>query len=371
MKKYPIALFVGSFLLICFGMIILMSASSNFTMGHNAGRFSMVLSQFAKASLGLFAMLVFAAVPYTMYRKLSKVAMFVIVAILIATLFMPEKNHVRRWFTVGIISFQSVDFAKVILIVHLAVMIEQKGELIKDFKNGFLYMIIWIFTVCGLVILQPNVSNSIVIFLVAFFMLFIAGAELKHLAGSLVGAAIPAFTLMMIFPHSRARVFQFIDGLLKDGEINYQVSQAIIGLGSGGIYGLGFGHSNQRNLFLPEAYGDFIFAIVGEETGFIGAILLLSAYVTMAIIGFRIAKNAVDTLGQMLAAGISISFILHALIHISVSSGLTPTTGLPLPFISHGGTSLLTLCSGIGILINVGLTGINEQQPKPLQESVT
>jgi cell division protein FtsW len=135
-----------------------------------------------------------------------------------------------------------------------------------------------------------------------------------------------------------------------------QVKQALIGLGSGGWFGVGFGHSNQRNLFLPEAWGDFIFAILGEETGLVGAAVVLAVYLLMFFIGIIVAKNTKDLFGQLLASAISISFVLYAFIHAGVVTGLLPTTGLTLPLISHGGTSIIMTCMSLGILINIGIT---------------
>jgi len=160
----------------------------------------------------------------------------------------------------------------------------------------------------------------------------------------------------MLFSHSRSRILTFITSLHSGRDINIQVKQAILGLGSGGLLGVGIGHSRQSNLFLPEAYGDFIFAIFGEEMGFIGSIILLVCFLALFIAGLLIAKKTKDKYGQLLAFGITFSIILYAFINIAVSVGLVPTTGIPLPFISYGGTSLIFLCISVGILINIALS---------------
>jgi len=160
----------------------------------------------------------------------------------------------------------------------------------------------------------------------------------------------------MIYPHSRGRILAFINSLQNGSDINLQVKQAIYGLGSGGLFGVGVGNSMQSNLFLPEAYGDFIFAILGEELGFIGVVFVLLSYLILFIVGILIAKKAKDRFGQMLAFGITISIITYAFVNVAVTTGMLPTTGLPLPFISYGGTSLVFLCVGIGILINIALS---------------
>ena len=166
----------------------------------------------------------------------------------------------------------------------------------------------------------------------------------------------------MLFTHSRYRIITFITSLHTGEYINIQVKQAILGLGSGGLLGVGIGHSRQSNLFLPEAYGDFIFAIFGEEMGFIGSILLLICFLSLFIAGLLIAKKTKDKFGQLLAFGIIFSIIMYALVNVAVSVGLVPTTGIPLPFISYGGTSLIFLCISIGILINIALSNNLKEQ---------
>jgi cell division protein FtsW len=159
----------------------------------------------------------------------------------------------------------------------------------------------------------------------------------------------------MILSHSRARILGFINSFSNGGDINMQVKQAIYSLGSGGLLGVGIGNSKQNNLFLPEAYGDFIFAILGEETGFIGVIVVLMLYMILFVAGILIAKKTKDKFGQMLAFGISFSIIIYAFVNAAVATGLFPTTGLPLPFISYGGTSIIFLSASVGILLNIAI----------------
>jgi cell division protein FtsW len=187
-------------------------------------------------------------------------------------------------------------------------------------------------------------------------LLFVGGAKFKHI---LVSSAVCVFTAgigAMIFSHSRERILSFINSLNTGGDLNLQIKQALLSLGSGGIFGVGIGHSKQSNLFLPEAYGDFIFAIMGEEMGFVGSVFVISLYLVLFIAGVIIAKKTADRFGQLLAFGISFSIIFYAFINVAVSTGLFPTTGLPLPFISYGGTSLFFLCISVGILINIALS---------------
>jgi cell division protein FtsW len=160
----------------------------------------------------------------------------------------------------------------------------------------------------------------------------------------------------MIFPHSRSRIFSYVNSVTSGGDLNFQVKQALYSLGSGGVFGVGIGNSMQSNLFLPEAYGDFIFAILGEEFGLIGAIAVLLAYLVLFVCGILVAKKVKDQFGQLLAFGITISIVFYAFVNVAVTTGVLPTTGLPLPFISYGGTSLIFLCISVGILINIAFT---------------
>jgi cell division protein FtsW len=169
----------------------------------------------------------------------------------------------------------------------------------------------------------------------------------------------------MLFNHSRNRILTFITSLHTGGDINIQVKQAVLGLGSGGLLGVGIGHSRQSNLFLPEAYGDFIFAIFGEEMGFIGSIILLLCFLSLFIAGLIVAKKTKDSFGQLLAFGIMFSIIMYAFVNVAVSIGLVPTTGIPLPFISYGGTSLIFMCISIGIMINIALSNNLKGQAAP------
>jgi cell division protein FtsW len=261
-------------------------------------------------------------------------------------------------------TFQPADFARLALIVHLAALIESKGKEIEDFQNGFVYLFIWVIMVSSLIFLQPNLSNGILVLIISLTILFVGGAKLKHILGSMGVCAFLGGVGAMIFSHSRERILTFIHSFSNGGDINIQVKQALLGLGSGGILGVGMGHSRQSNLFLPEAYGDFIFAILGEELGFIGSLVVLFAYLVLFVAGILIAKKCKDVFGQLLAFGISISILVNAFINVAVATGLVPTTGLPLPFISYGGTSLIFMCISTGILVNIGMTNAMMQNGK-------
>jgi len=240
--------------------------------------------------------------------------------------------------------------------MHLAVMIERKGDEIKDFNGSLKFMLLWIAAVCGLIFLQPNVSTTIIIALTSFILLFVGGARFLHLGTILTGVAFLGGIGAMLFPHSRERILSFFNSLFEGGNVNLQVLQSKIALGSGGMFGLGIGHSRQSDLFLPEPHNDFVFSVVGEELGFIGALFILFSYMAIFFVGLLIAKRAKDNFGQLLAFGLSFTIVSSAFIHVGVGLGILPTTGITLPFISFGGTSIIIFSISIGILINIAMS---------------
>lgn len=357
MKKLSTLIFIASLLLVLFGTYLVMSASSTYSEFKFENQFHLFNIHLIRAVVGILFLIIFMFIPYEIYKDFSKLLLFISIGLLVLTLLLAtEVKGARRWIDLGIVNFQPVDLVKIVLFIHLAALIENKGEEIRDLKKGFVYPLIWIIITVGLIIIQPNVSNGIILFLVSLIILWIGNAKIKHILSTFFVGGFSVLTAIMVFPHARSRFLSFIHSIQNDTEINMQVQQAIIGLGSGGIYGVGLGNSSQRNLFLPEAYGDFIFAILGEEIGFIGSLIILLIYLLIFLFGIIIAKNSKDKFGQLLGFAISFSFVIYAFINASVACGILPTTGLPLPLISYGGSSLITSCISLGILINIGLT---------------
>ncbi|MCB9247167.1 MAG: FtsW/RodA/SpoVE family cell cycle protein [Ignavibacteriales bacterium] len=308
-----------------------------------------------KVAFSIAAFIFFAIIPYKHYKKISKWLLLGTVLALFYTLFSPAVKGASRWMNLGFVSFQPSEFAKIFLLIHLAAMIENKGDNIKDFKKGLQYMLLWIGAVCLLIFLQPNVSTTIIVAATSFILLYVGGARVLHLGGIVGGLAVLGGAGAMMFPHSRGRILTFINSLTEGGSINLQVLQSKIALGSGGLFGLGIGQSRQSDLFLPEPHNDFVFSVVGEELGFFGALAILFAYMAIFFVGLLIAKKAKDEFGQLLAFGISFTIVMSAFIHVAVGVGLLPTTGITLPFISFGGTSIIIFSISLGILINIAL----------------
>jgi cell division protein FtsW len=357
MKKLGLTIFFDVFALMLLGLTMVMSASSTYSVFKFDSVFYLFNSHLFKVFLGIGAIILFAFIPYEYYRRLSKPAIIITAVLLVLTLlFAPNIKGAGRWLNLGIFSIQPADIAKLILIIHLSVLLEAKSNLIANYKDGFLYFFIWILLISGLIMLQPNISSGIMLIIISLAIIYAGGAKFKHILVSMFISGIVIGSAAMIFPHSRSRIFSYVNSISNGSDLNFQVKQALYSLGSGGIFGVGIGNSMQSNLFLPEAYGDFIFAILGEEFGLIGSITVLLSYLVFLVCGILIAKKSKDMFGQLLAFGITISVVLYAFVNVAVTTGVFPTTGLPLPFISYGGTSLIFLCVSVGILINIAFT---------------
>jgi cell division protein FtsW len=344
-------------LLMIIGSALVLSASSTYSALKYDSYYHLFTSHITKVVMAFGALFLFAFIPYELYKKISVKAIFGGILLLLITLVIaPHVKGAGRWINLGPISFQPSEVVKIILILHLAHWIDAKSDILTELKEGFIYPVSCVFIITGLIFIQPNVSVSMITLMLSYTMLFIGGARIKHLLVSLLAAGSVAGVFMMLFNHSRARILTFINSFHNGSEVNLQVLQAKIALGSGGLIGVGLGNSKQRDLFLPEAYGDFIFSILGEELGFFGAILVLCIYLVIFIAGIIIAKNAKDTFGQMLAFGLSFSILASAFINTAVVTGIFPTTGIPLPFISYGGTSILFTCASAGIIVNIALS---------------
>jgi cell division protein FtsW len=301
------------------------------------------------------AILLFMSIDYHVYRKISKQVLLGAVVLLLVTFVLGgEVKGAARWLRFGGIGIQPSEFAKYALLFHLAVLISEKKERLRDFKTGFLPVMLWIGLVTVLVLLQPNFSTGAMIFGLSLMMLFLGRANTRHIALSLVGLLPLLLGYMLSAPYRMRRIMSYLEGSgggPSGG--NYQVRQGIIAFGNGGIFGVGPGESRQRDFFLPESYTDFIYSIVGEEYGLIGTLAVLAVFFLIMIRGLRIARNAPDEYGRLLASAITAAVTSYALVNAGVTLGLLPTTGLPMPFISFGGSSMLFTAAAVGVLLNI------------------
>lgn len=334
---------------------VVYSASSTFAMEKWGSSSKLMILHVVKILAALAAIFIFMNIDYKKYKKLTKPLLMGAVALLLVTLALGgEVKGATRWLRLGGLGLQPSEFAKYVLIFHLSVLMAEKKERIKDFKTGFLPMMVWIGLVTVLVLLQPNFSNGFMIFAISMVILFVGRAKLSHVVLTF-GSLLPFLVAYMLSaPYRMKRILAYIGfGDETGSKINYQLWQGIIGFGNGGIFGVGPGESKQRDFFLPESYGDFVFSIVGEEYGLIGTIIILALFLTIMLRGMTIAKYAQDDFGRYLAVGITSAITLYALVNAGVTLGVLPTTGLPMPFVSYGGSSMLFSAVAIGVLLNI------------------
>jgi cell division protein FtsW len=291
------------------------------------------------------------------YHKLKKYTLAIMVAsipLLLAVFFFAPVNGAQRWIRLGGASFQPSDLAKYVIVLFLAMSLEVKGEGVKKFATGIIPYLGVSGFYAALVLAEKNLSIAAVIMIVTFIVLFAAGGQMKHLFGivaPVLGAAALVFTVFESY--RMKRLMSFLDPWKSPTGDGYQLIQSFYALGSGGLTGLGLGQSRQKTLYMPEPHNDFIFAIIGEELGLIGCAFIIILFVILIWRGISVAMKARDTYGTLLAIGITSVLAVQSIINIAVVTGSMPVTGVPLPFISYGGTALVINMMAVGVLLNI------------------
>lgn len=351
-----IILFVVLILMVV-STFVVYSASSTWAMQKMQSSSGLVNKHIVKIFIGIIAMFFAINIDYKKYKPLTKWVLILSLLLLVMTrLTGGEVKGAVRWLSLGGFSVQPSEMAKFALLFHLAFLLSNKREKLADFKTGFMPLMIWIGSVVVLVMIQPNFSAGALMLILGMMLVFVGGARMKHVLLSL-SALIPALLVYMVSaPYRMKRILSFV-GYGGDETVtstaNYQLLQGIIGFGNGGIFGVGMGQSKQRDLFLPESYSDFIFSIVGEEYGLIGTMIFMFLFLTILLRGLKIARYAPDDFGKYLAIGITSTVVVYALGNALVTLGLAPTTGLPMPFVSYGGTAIIFSSFAIGVLLNI------------------
>lgn len=348
-------LFAAIMFMLGFGIVLVYSSSFAFSQ-HKYGAADVLLArQSIRAVLAIACFMVCINVDYHFWGRWSGIAYLAAIVLLGALMILPEGhaiNGARRWLSIGPLQFQVSDFARMALILFLARKCEQIGP---ELKNGriFTRQLVIVGIICGLVLIEPNFSTSAIIGIIALAMLFVSGARVWHLALIALSLVPVAVLLVLRTPYRFKRLAGFLDMSSRKSDIGYQAYQSLVGLGNGGLIGVGIGKGEQKNFYLPEAHTDFIFSILGEEIGFIGVMAVLAVLGFIVYRGMRIARNAPDRMGQLLAFGFTFAVAVYAVLNASVASGLVPTTGVPLPFLSYGGMSLVFTMASMGIVLNI------------------
>lgn len=358
-------------ILIVFGLMAVYSATSSMAYVHYRGNTEMyLLKQVVMAGLGLLCMYLCHRQNYLIYNKLAPILFLIAVPLLIYTLaFGYESNDAKRWITLPVInlSFQTSDYARLALIIYLARSLSNKQDYIKDFKGAFIPIIVPVLIICGL-IAPSNLSTALLMFVTSVMLMFVGRVSFKYILMMFVFGALMFATVILInhfFP-GVARVDTWVSRIndFRGGDGGYQVQQSKIAIANGGWLGLGPGNSTQRN-FLPAAYADYIYAIICEEYGIIGAggILLLFLWLLFRV--SRIVMRSPKAFGAMLAMGLVLNLVVQAFANMAVSVNLVPVTGLTLPLVSMGGTSVLFTSVAFGMIMSVSkyIESIKEEQP--------
>jgi cell division protein FtsW len=348
-------LFVTTVALLSFGLAMLYSASAVVAHeAHQSAHFFFV-KQAIWAAVGLTA----AALLMRMdYRRLGRPAivyglLVLSVVLLIAVLFAPPFKNAHRWFRLGVISFQPSELAKLALVLALAHQLTRRADRLEELVAGLVPSLLVTGLLACLVLIEPDFGTAFCLAVVGAALLFVAGAPLRFLVGLAAAAAPVVYLLIIRVDYRRDRLLAFLDPWEDPLGKGFQAIQSLIAVGTGGLAGLGFMQSRQKLFYLPEPHTDFIFAVIGEEFGLLGALGLLVGFTVILWRGLVIARAAPDRFGALLAAGLTIMIFVQALINISVVLALLPTTGIPLPFISAGGTSLSFSLAAVGVLLAI------------------
>ena len=354
--SYNPLLTISVLALLCVGIVMVYSASAVYAgKSHGASEY-FLKRQFIYTVAGILAMIIGRYIDYRVYKKLVYWVMFLAAAMLAAVLIPGvgmKINHASRWLKIGPVAFQPAEFVKLAFIMYMAHSLVMKQERIKTFKIGFLPHIIILGIFAVLLLRQPDLGTVVILTLIMFVMLFVAGGKVSYIIGLMVPAALVGAVLVLGSEYRRNRILAFLNPLENRRTVGYQIYESLISVGSGGLYGLGLGEGRQKLFFLPAAHTDFVFAIIAEEFGLIGVCAMIVLFAVFAFAGTRIAMKASDKFGMFLAFGITAGISLQALVNMAVVVGLVPTKGLTLPFVSYGGSSVVVTMFGVGILQSI------------------
>ncbi|MCX5711316.1 MAG: putative lipid II flippase FtsW [Candidatus Omnitrophica bacterium] len=359
-RNLRINIFSVSIVLICIGIVMIYSASSIYAWEQYKDSMFFLKRHLSFLAIGAALTFVVMSVDYRKFRKYAK-PLLIISGILLLLVLIPglgrEVSGARRWFRFKFLSFQPSELANLAVIIYVADFIARKGNVIRQFWRGFAPPACVLGGFCLLILVQPDLGTTLALATVVFLMLYIAGTRGAYLLSILLASVPALYVLIFRVAYRRARILAFLNPWLDPKGTGFQIIQSQIALGSGGIFGVGLGHSKQKLFYLPAAHTDFIFSIIGEELGLIGTIGVIILFILFIQQGLKIVKNAPDKFGYFLALGLVLMISLRAVINIGVSCGFFPTKGLPLPFISYGGSSFIFDMVAVGILINIARTG--------------
>jgi len=355
-KKLDYYLLFATLSLLCIGIMAILSASAPYAYIYQNDSYYFVKRQLKWTGIGLVFLYLGAKINYRKYQKLSRFMLFLTMGLLISV-FIPgiggEIKGVHRWIKLGAITLQPSEIAKIGLVIYLACSLVRKRKKLRSFANGFLPYFIIIGIVCLPVAIEPDLGSALIIATTAFILLYAGGIKVSHLIYGILLILIPSYFSISETGYQKNRIMGFLHPESDPQGIGFQPLHLKISLGSGGLWGLGPGKGKEKLFYLPTPHTDSIFAVIGEEFGFIGTSLIVLLFFILVLRGFIILKRAPDEVGKLMSLGLTSMICLQAIVNMGVATVLLPTTGTPLPFLSYGGSSLVVNLAAIGILLNI------------------
>lgn len=355
-KKLGLYLFFVAILLIVFGLIMIYSASSIWALYKFSDSFKYVKQQALFILVGIIIVFVVSKINYKFYYD-NATKIFIICIILLILVLIPGigsvRNGSRSWFGIGSFGIQPSEFAKIGLIILTSKYLSKSNKFVKDIRKGVIPILGVLFFVFGLIMLQPDFGTGMIIVVSIIAMLFVAGVNIKFFIGLGSIGVIGIVVLIAIAPYRMDRITSFIDPWSDPLGTGFQIIQSLYAIGPGGLLGMGFLKSRQKQFYLPEPQTDFIFSIISEEFGVLGVIIVATLFVLLLYLGIKIALNCKDSFSKLLAFGLIFQMLIQAVMNLMVVIGLIPVTGVTLPFLSYGGSSLLVSMVAIGIIMNI------------------
>jgi cell division protein FtsW len=364
-KEYDTAILLLAVALTCFGVVMVYSSSSIMADRRYADGFFFLKRQGVFALIGFATMAVIMRIDYHHMRRLAVPFLLLCVALLVAVL-LPgvgtQAGGASRWIRLGMISVQPAELAKIAFIMYMAHSLAKKQEKIKSLKFGFLPYMIVLAVLLLLLLLQPDLGSALTLGAVAMVMLLVAGTRLSYIFSLVILAAPFLYYAVMSVDYRRQRIMSFLNPWDDPSNSGFQIIQSWIAFGTGGPFGNGLGEGKQKLFFLPEAHTDFIFSVVGEELGFAGVAVVATMFLVLVLRGLRTSLLAPDDFGRYLAFGLTVLLGLEASVNMAVVMGMVPTKGLALPFLSYGGTSLVTTLMAVGLLLNISTHAVQPRR---------
>ena len=355
-KPFDFWIFAAVILLLSLGTIMVFSSSYYFSVKTVGNSFYLLIPQLQYMALSIVVLIVTMNFDYKKWGKLSPLILMISIGLLILVLIPgvgQERNGAQRWLGVGTKTIQPSEMAKFALIMFLSFSLSKRKEVLQSFTKGLVPYLLLIGFVAGLVVIEPHLSGTLIIVITSCIILFCAGAKISHFVALALPAVAAVVVAILAAPYRFDRVKAWINPFDYAMDEGWQTVQSLLAIGSGGLFGRGLGQSMQKYLYIPEPYNDYIFAVLAEELGFVGSAFVMLLFLVFIWRGIKVAMNAPDTFGSLMATGITSLIGIQFLFNVAVVTNSIPSTGISLPFFSYGGTSLMFLMFGVGVLLNI------------------